>query len=105
MSSKFTIGKKPTTGYRQYPADTVARLRFIKRSQELGFSLKEIEELLALGDGHCREVQGITQQKIQQIDSRLHDLQSMKSALTDMLQQCQRDEDNTHCALIEALTR
>ncbi len=43
---------KPFDGYRVYPPETVGRIRFIKRAKQLGFSLKEISELLELGDGH-----------------------------------------------------
>ncbi|MGH8401042.1 MAG: MerR family transcriptional regulator, partial [Gammaproteobacteria bacterium] len=46
---------KPAQGYRTYSPETVERIRFIKRAQELGFTLAEIENLLALGAGHCRE--------------------------------------------------
>ena len=42
--------EKPAYGYRHYPPDTVARIRFIKRAQQLGFTLEEISELLSLGD-------------------------------------------------------
>ena len=47
--------EKPLSGYRVYPEETVSRLRFILRAKELGFSLAEISNLLALGDGRCME--------------------------------------------------
>ena len=48
---------KPMQGYRHYPKETVNRIHFIKRSQELGFTLNEIEGLLALNDSPCSKVQ------------------------------------------------
>ncbi len=47
--------EKPLSGYRVYSEETVSRLRFIQRAKELGFSLAEISNLLALGDGRCKE--------------------------------------------------
>jgi MerR family mercuric resistance operon transcriptional regulator len=48
---------KPATGYREYPQEAIARLRFIKRAQQSGFTLKEIAELLSLDGKHCADVQ------------------------------------------------
>ena len=101
----ITEPSKPKTGYRLYPEDTVSRIRFIKRAQELGFTLKEIKELLLLGDSRCQEVQQLTQQKLSEIESRLHDLTAMKAVLTEMLERCRHDDQPAHCALIDALNK
>src|SRR5947207_4045264 len=66
------------SGYRQYPDDVVARLRFIKRAKELGFSLKEIKELLALRvdpDTTCAEVRSKAAAKIADIKEKIQALQ------------------------------
>jgi len=95
---------KPLQGYRQYPADNITRVHFIRRAQQLGFTLKEIRDLLDLGDGHCEEVQQLARLKIENVEERLHDLQSMRSALVDMLSQCEvADDKDIHCALIDTL--
>ena len=96
--------EKPLQGYRVYPPETVARLHFIKRAKELGFTLREIRELLALGDGHCHEVQLLAQEKAGQIEARLRDLEAMLSALRDLLSRCGSEgEGATHCGLVDAL--
>jgi len=95
---------KPAQGFRRYPVADIARVRFIRRAQQLGFTLKEIGELLDLGDGHCQEVQQLARLKIEKIEERLRDLQSMRGALLDLLSQCEvADRSDIHCALIEAL--
>ncbi|MBN4079503.1 MerR family DNA-binding protein [Beggiatoa alba] len=95
---------KPAQGYRRYPAEIVSRVRFIKRTQLLGFTLKEIQELLNLGDGHCQQVQYLAEEKIHSIEERIADLKVMRIALKDFLIDCQATgSENTQCALIEAI--
>lgn len=95
---------KPDQGYRQYSPEYVSRVRFIKRAKQLGFTLKEIRELLDLGDGHCQEVQQLTRLKVTMIEERLRDLHTMQRALVDLLAQCEAtDGKDIHCALIEVL--
>src|SRR5262249_51950104 len=75
------------SGYRQYPEDAVARLRFIRRAKELGFSLKEIKELLALRvdpSTTCAEVKKQAEAKIGDIEEKLRTLQRMKKALVKL---------------------
>ena len=58
----------PLNGFRQYPIKTAENITFIKRAQRLGFSLKEIEELLKIGDGHCDDVRTRAEQKRNKIN-------------------------------------
>lgn len=96
--------RKPLQGFRQYPLDDIARVRFIRRAQQVGFTLKEIRELLDLGDAHCQEVQQLARLKIKNIEERLQDLQSMRNALIDLLSQCEATgAKDIHCFLIETL--
>ena len=67
---------KPAQGYRRYPAATVERIRFIKRAQELGFSLDEITDLLSLNDRDCDEARTITEHKQEIIQQRIDDLRA-----------------------------
>ena len=63
----------PWRGYREYADTTFWRLKFIKRARAQGFSLLEIRELLELSDGHSRDAQRLTTQKLEQIEHQLRD--------------------------------
>src|SRR5256885_3494974 len=80
----FPTPRRTPAGYRQYADDAVARLRFIKHAQELGFSLQEIQELLGLRVRHsaaCDVVERKTRQKIEVVQQRIRDLQRMRRTL------------------------
>ena len=93
------------SGYREYAADAVRMVRFIKRAQALGFSLGEIEQLARLrgvrkGDRH--RVRAIAEQKIADIDRKIAELRSMREALTTLVESC-RGGGAAECPIIEAL--
>ena len=94
---------KPRVGYRQYDNETLQRLLFIKRAKSLGFSLDEIDNLLTLSEGRCADVQSLAEQKLNRIKSKLQDLKRLESALEDLVMQCGRNVDQTHCPIIETL--
>lgn len=94
---------KPAQGYRRYPQSTLLRLVFIKRAQSLGFTLDEIAQLLALGDGRCCEVQDLATQKLASVQSKIADLQRMEKVLDDLVAQCQANSDESNCPVIETL--
>ena len=90
--------------YRRYDSKHVARIRFIKRAQELGFTLEEIEELLALEDGtNRRSIRRIASTRLEQIRVRLKDLKRMEHALAHLLHECEADEKTLHCPIIAAI--
>jgi MerR family mercuric resistance operon transcriptional regulator len=94
------------SGYRQYEDDVVARLRFIKRAKELGFSLKEIKELLALRvdpNTTCAEVRSKAQAKIADIEEKIQTLQRMKKALVKVTKQCSGRGPTSECPILEAM--
>ena len=94
------------SGYRAYEPEAVDVVRFIKRAQQLGFSLKEIQELLALrsGQGTCRDVRERAQTKLEDIDEKLRQLEAMKSALEQLVHQCAgRRRSTRYCPIIEAM--
>jgi len=95
----------PTKGaFRYYPETAVARICFIKRAQELGFSLDEIAELLQLADGTDRiRIRQVTSEKIIQIESKLADLQRMHAVLNDRLDACEHADLNHPCPIIDSL--
>jgi Hg(II)-responsive transcriptional regulator len=91
---------------RAYPADTVKLIRFIKRAQELGFALREIEELLRLKDDRrasCAQVRGAARSKIEDIDDRVRALRRMRRALTVLVDSCVHDGSVRECPILEAL--
>ena len=93
------------SGYRQYPMETVLLIRFIKRAQDLGFTLKQIDELISLrGDGgpHRDEVRALASAKLQDIDRKLARLQGMRSALAGMLEVCSCGR-RPSCPILQAL--
>jgi MerR family mercuric resistance operon transcriptional regulator len=96
--------EKPVEGYRQYPVDAIARIRFIKRAQQCGFTLKEISELLLLDSDHCIDVRKMAEQKRQQVDEQIKDLTALHNVLDNLVKGCQTDPSTEHCSLIDALS-
>ena len=95
------------SGYRQFPEDTVRRVRFIRRAKELGFTLKEIAQLLAFADGEtagCQEVRDFTRRKLTDIDRQLKHLRSLKRVLADLADRCTGAGPLSDCPIIESLT-
>jgi MerR family mercuric resistance operon transcriptional regulator len=95
---------KPASGYRVYPESVVARLKFIQRAKELGFTLAEIQELLSLDSHACAETQELAQRKQQIIQQKITDLQAMAGALDNLLQACRDNPAHSSCPIIETLS-
>ena len=94
---------KPTEGYRRYPVTTLNRIRFIKRAQELGFTLEEISHLLMLDNTPCQEVQDMASHKLVSVRAKMADLRRLETVLNDLLNQCAANPDQTHCPIIDSL--
>ena len=94
--------RKPPGGVRRYAAHTLAQLRFIKRAQQLGFSLREIRGLLELGAGACVETRLLAETRLADIETRLHDLQAMRRTLARLIQACRAGREAT-CPIVESL--
>src|SRR5216683_4313275 len=95
-----------TSGYREYPPEAVGLVRFIKRAQLLGFSLREIKELLALREvprATCGEVVVLARRKIEEIDTKIEDLRAVRAALMKLLKGCTGTAPIAQCPIIEAL--
>lgn len=94
-------------GYREYRNGTLERLLFIKRAQELGFTLNEIAELLTLRTdpgAHASDVRARAESKIAEIDARMRDLKRIKEALTHLAGLCNGSTVGTSdCPLLDAL--
>jgi MerR family mercuric resistance operon transcriptional regulator len=96
--------EKPLRGVRRYANRDVARLRFIKRAQELGFVLAEIRNLLTLEDGQsCGAARAMAVQKLDLVESRLGDLTRMHRALNNLIARCDRHRGTVACPIIETL--
>lgn len=95
---------RPPQGYRRYPAATVSRIRFIKRAQELGFTLNEIRELLRLDAMACDDARGIAEKKHAEIQQRITDLEAIQGELGCLIRTChEQGKTAGHCAIIESL--
>jgi len=95
--------KKPTQGFRKYHNETLEQIKFIKRAQQLGFSLQEIDDLLELGDGHCRDVRIRAEQKRDKIEKQIRDLQNLKNTLTQLIHACHSGKGKQKCPIVETL--
>ncbi len=96
------------SGYRQYPQDAVRRIQFIKNAKALGFSLKEISELLELKldpEEGCADVGERALSKITDIEEKIHSLKRMKAALHRMVERCESKGDTSGCLILEELDR
>ena len=102
------LPKPPRTsaGYRLFPSDSAKRLRFIKRAQELGFSLTEIRELLALRTkpGAKREqIRARVEVKIHDVDQKIRSLKAIKQVLRKLTDQCEGCGPLSECPILESL--
>jgi MerR family transcriptional regulator, copper efflux regulator len=94
------------SGYRQYGEDTVARLRFIRRAKELGFTLKEIKSLLSLRldpASTTADVKRQAEEKIADIEAKIRSLQRMKRALGKLTAACHGHGPISDCPILDAL--
>ncbi len=93
------------SGYRQYPPEAVSRLHFIKKAKEVGFSLKEIKELLLLrldSAATCQDVRGRAEAKILDIKQKIQALTRMKQALTDLTKACSGRGSVSECPILQS---
>ena len=95
---------RPMGGIRRYGAADLARVRFIKSAQRLGFSLDEIAELLQLEDGtHCIEARVQAERKLADVRAKLADLTRIEAALADLVARCSAARGRVCCPMIAAL--
>lgn len=102
-------GRTPS-GYRIFNPEEVRRIRFIKRAQELGFSLKEIKELLSLQavpTSRCADVLQKTEEKLKQVDEKISDLHTIRGALEKLTVECRKKDKGKgplrDCPILSAL--
>ncbi len=99
---------EPTRPYgqiRRYGEADVARVKFVKSAQRLGFSLEEIAALLQLEDGtHCDEARVMAEEKLEDVRAKLRDLRRIESTLRRLVADCRAAEGTIRCPLIDDLT-
>jgi MerR family mercuric resistance operon transcriptional regulator len=96
--------EKPYGSIRRYGAADLARVRFIKSAQRLGFSLDEIGELLKLEDGaHCSEARQLAEHKLVDVRQKLGDLQRIEAVLAGLVARCSAVRGRVNCPLIASL--
>ncbi len=96
----------PKTGsvFRTYPVELVDRIRFIKRAQQLGFSLDEIATLLQLEDGtNRRAIRKVADARLAQIREAMADLRRMAETLSHLIEHCEATGQAHSCPIIDAL--
>lgn len=97
-----------SSGYRDYDTGTVRRVRFIKRAQELGFTLAEVTDLLALreqSETACEQVEVRASAALERIVEKVRDLERMRSALSEYVSSCRRGRPVAECPLLKTLDR
>lgn len=95
------------SNYRLYNSDAIARLMFIKRAKEIGFSLNDIKVLLGMADGklrRCSDVQDFTETRLSKIRSQISDLKAMEKTLSKLVRQCATSDKISECPILETLT-
>lgn len=99
---------RSASGYRRYPPDTVPVVRFIKRAQELGFTLSEIGQLLGLRasrSGDRSRVLDLATAKMTDIEHRIRQLQAIRTVLLELVQSCRCGVSKLECSILGALNR
>ncbi|GLQ51328.1 heavy metal-responsive transcriptional regulator [Dyella flava] len=94
------------SGYRSYNESVISRLRFIRRAKDLGFTLEEIRDLLALSADRHRGVKAVKQraeQRLASIDARIAELMRIRTGLEQLIEACPGRGDPGHCPILRAL--
>ena len=97
---------RPYGSIRRYEAEDVARVKFVKAAQRLGFSLDEVAGLLKLDDGtHCDEARQLAEVKLADVRKKLKDLRRIESALASLVRDCCTSRGTVSCPLIATLQK
>ena len=94
------------SGYREYPAETVQRVQFIKRAQRLGFTLDEIRDLLRLRSDEtadCSAIREAAAEKAKAIREKIRDLRAIEASLRELVESCRGDRPTRDCSILGAL--
>lgn len=98
--------RRRPSGYREYDQGAVARLRFIRRAKDLGFTLEEIRELLALSADRHGGVEGVRERaaaRLRAINARIAELQRVRDGLSELVEACPGHGAPEDCPILKAL--
>lgn len=97
---------QPDSGYRQYSAELVDRILFIKHAQGLGFSLKEIQELLSLQLGKnatCQDIRQRAEAKLDDVEAKIGSLKRIKKELVKLIEACSGAGPTSNCPILSSI--
>jgi Hg(II)-responsive transcriptional regulator len=98
--------ERTPSGYRAYGADAVRLVRFVKRAQQLGFTLNDIEELLHLADGGpatCQAAKSMARTRIVDLEQRIDELTGMRDALARLIDTCDQPRAQRDCPILQEI--
>lgn len=103
----ISVPPRTDSGYRDFSTDVIGDIQFIKRAQRLGFSLEEIKKLLAVSRNstfHPEELYDFTMEKVQEVEAKIQELNSMKQLLEELADKCPRSQAaKAECPIIQQL--
>ncbi|MDD9891162.1 MAG: Zn(2+)-responsive transcriptional regulator [Gammaproteobacteria bacterium] len=104
----ISASERSEAGYRYYNDADIRRAEFVKTARNIGFSLEDISQLLSIRvdktSHSCQEVTDITQHKLDEVNAKIAELESMQHTLSILLESCcGGPEKATHCSIMEAL--
>ena len=98
--------ERPASGFRHYDDQLPRRIRFIRHAQELGFSLREIRELLELRidpEVSCADVKAKAVAKVAEVDEKIESLTRMRDTLLDITRSCAGEGPTSDCPILDAI--
>ncbi|MCZ6566015.1 MAG: MerR family transcriptional regulator [Gammaproteobacteria bacterium] len=102
----IALPKRNVSGYRQYSESAIKQIQFIQHAKTLGFSLKDIRELIKLKstrDARCKSIKSTAKAKIADIQEKIDALKRMKMALEPLVAQCKSSDPISDCPILNAL--
>lgn len=100
----LAVPRRPTQGMRRYGRTELAQLRFIRRAQRLGFSLKEVADLLRLdSQASCSGTRALAQDRLMDVRQRLADMEAIEAALAQLVDACVDRGAPGNCPIMAAL--
>ncbi len=94
---------KPVGHHRTYSEQDLTRLGFINHAKAAGFTLREIETLLSLGNDHCSVTKTLAREKLQKIKGQIADLKKIQLQLEALIKACGKKNDGEACGLFKSL--
>jgi MerR family transcriptional regulator, mercuric resistance operon regulatory protein len=98
------LPEKPYGGMRSYDHEDLQRLCFIRRAQQLGFSLEDIRKLSELSSSDCHQVEELAAEQLNLVHAKLRQLRRIESMLAKTVEQCAKRKGDQPCPIIETLT-